>query len=80
MLIDVYFLTIFHFLYASLTSALAAASGALFAKKGWEIFATSSFGKNSQTPSLAITKYKSSGVISYSSNSGSGITPTLYAT
>jgi len=67
-------------LYASFTRAFAAASGALLAKNGNAILATSSFYMNSHIPSLAITMNISSGVMSYSSISGSGITPTDYAT
>jgi len=65
---------------ASFTRAFAAASGEFFSTKGNTSHATSTFDINSQTPSDASRMNWSNSVSVYSIISGSGITPTDYAT
>ena len=70
----------FHFPYAALTNALAAASGAPLSKYGTTICATYSLLKNSHTPSLAMTIILSLSYNTISPSSGSHETPTEWAT
>ena len=55
----------FHFWAAALTSAFPAASGECLTKNGHTISATSSFSRNSHTPSLAMIMNLSSWFSSY---------------
>lgn len=70
----------FHWARAAETKALAAASGASFAKKGKTTLATYWFERNSQIPSLASSTILSNGVKALYVMSGSHAHPTECAT
>lgn len=71
---------LFHWVRAADTNALAAASGASLAKKGWTIAATYAFDKNSQIPSEANRTILSEGFNIVWLISGSQEQPTEWAT